>query len=278
MAVYAIGDVQGCREALVRLLDTLRFDPAQDRLWLCGDLVNRGPDSAGTLRLLRQLGDAVVAVLGNHDLHLLAVACGVRPPHRKDTFQDVLDAPDAAELLDWLRRRPLLHHDAELGYTLVHAGLPPPWDLTLARREAAAVERWLSGPRWREPLAHIYGDGPEHWDPHRRGWARLRYAINALTRIRCVRPDGSLALDYKGPPDQAPDGLLPWFRHPRRRSRDLNICFGHWSTLGDVDAPGLHALDSGCVWGGRLTALRLDTRPPRRLSVPCRAAQRPGQD
>ncbi len=278
MAVYAIGDVQGCRADLERLLERLRFDPAHDRLWLCGDLVNRGPDSAGTLRLVRALGESAVTVLGNHDLHLLAVARGVRPPRRKDTFHDVLEAPDGDELLEWLRRRPLLHHDPALGHTLVHAGLPPQWDLTTARACADEVHAWLAGPRWGELLDHIYGDGPARWDEGLSGWERLRFAINALTRIRYVTADGRLDLAFKGPPDQAPPGLIPWFRHPARRNRDLSLVFGHWSTLGAVDDPGIHPLDTGCVWGGRLTALRLDRHPPEATALPCRGALRPGED
>ncbi len=278
MALYAIGDIQGCRQDLERLLERLRFDPARDRLWFCGDLVNRGPDSLGTLRLIRELGEAALSVLGNHDIHLLAVAAGVRPPRRKDTFHDVLRAPDRDELLHWLRRRPLLHHDPRLGHTLVHAGLPPQWDLATARRCAEEVHRWLSGPRWGELIAHIYGDGPARWEPTLEGWPRLRYSINALTRIRYVDRRGHLDLGYKGPPDQAPPGLIPWFRHPERRNRDLAIVFGHWSTLGPVDDPGIHPLDTGCVWGGRLTALRLDRTPPRPQTLPCRGALAPGDD
>jgi len=275
MAVYAVGDLQGCIDPLRRLLDDVAFDPAQDHLWFCGDLVNRGPASLETLRFVRDLGDRAVTVLGNHDLHLIAIAYD---PHRsaksKDTLRDVLDAPDREELLEWLRRRPLLHHDAGLGYTMVHAGLPPEWDLEDATSASAELEAVLAGPDFIRFLREMYGDRPDRWSPGLQGMDRLRYIVNCFTRLRYCRADGRLELDEKGPPERAAPGLVPWFRFPGRRSRDLRIVFGHWSTLGVVSDENVFALDTGCVWGGRLTALRLDG-PPRLSCVECGPGLRP---
>ncbi len=268
MAVYAIGDIQGCCEPLRRLLDLLRFDPATDVLWLVGDLVNRGPHSVEVLRLLRGLGERVVAVLGNHDLTLLAVAAGQVKPKRKDTFHSILDAPDRDELLDWLRRCPLLHHDAELGFTLVHAGLPPQWDLALAQRCAAEVEAALRGLRCDNFLARMFGGEPRRWRDDLIGYDRLRFTVNALTRIRFCAADGSLSFAEKGAPGTQGPGLLPWFAAPGRRNADLKLVFGHWASLGYYRASGIYALDSGCVWGNRLTAIRLDEPGVPAWSVP----------
>ena len=271
MAVYAIGDLQGCLEPLKRLLDRLRFDPASDRLWFCGDLVNRGPDSLDALRFVRGLGETALTVLGNHDLHLLALAWDpARSPRGKDTLHGVLAAPDREELLEWLRRRPLLHHDATLGWTLVHAGLPPQWGLAEAQAAAAELQGVLGGPGFGGFLGRMYGDGPDRWSPGLQGAGRLRFIVNAFTRMRYCRADGSLDLEEKGPPERAPPGLVPWFRLPGRRSRSLKLVFGHWSSLGYVAESGVWGLDTGCVWGGRLTALRLDD-PPERIDVDCGA-------
>jgi bis(5'-nucleosyl)-tetraphosphatase (symmetrical) len=268
MAVYAIGDVQGCCDPLRRLLDLLRFDPAADRLWLVGDLVNRGPHSVEVLRLVRGLGDRAVVVLGNHDLTLLAVAAGQVKPKRKDTFHTILDAPDQGELLDWLRRCPLLHHDPALGFTMVHAGLPPQWDLALAQRCAAEVETTLRGPLYEDFLARMFGSEPRCWRNDLIGYDRLRFTINALTRMRFCTADGILSFSEKGPPGSQEPGLLPWFAAPRRHNADLHIVFGHWAALGYYRAPGIYALDSGCVWGNRLTAIRLDEPGAPVWSVP----------
>lgn len=262
MAVHAVGDVQGCREALERLLERLRFDPARDRLWLTGDLVNRGPDSAGVLRLLRGLGGAVVAVLGNHDLHLLAVARGHQPLRPEDTFCDLLEAPDAAELLDWLRHRPLLHYDADLGACLVHAGLPPCWELEQAAYLAREVEGLLRGERALLDafLARLHGDRPERWDEGLHRWDRWRYVVNALTRMRCCDASGRLLLADKGPPGSQPGPFRPWFEQPAPWRGRARVLFGHWAALGLHLDPrgGVYGLDSGCAWAGRLSALRLD--------------------
>jgi bis(5'-nucleosyl)-tetraphosphatase (symmetrical) len=276
MSHYAIGDIQGCYDELQRLLERLRFDPAQDRLWLVGDLVNRGPGSLETLRLVRGLGEAAVCVLGNHDLHLLAVARGLKRHKRRDTLEPILHATDADELLDWLRHRPLFHHDAGLGYTLVHAGLAPQWDLAQAQACAREVEAALRGPDWLELLANMYGDEPDCWSDDLRGWSRLRVIINAFTRLRYCTAEGQMDFADKGRPGTQEAGLTPWFALPWRRSAGLRIVFGHWSTLGLLQGQGVIALDTGCVWGGRLTAARLDTHPVELTALDCAGAQRPG--
>lgn len=275
MPVYAVGDVQGCLEPLERLLERVRFDPARDRLWLVGDLVNRGPHSLETLRFVRDLEEAAVAVLGNHDLALLAKACGARRLKRRDPLRAVLDAPDAGELLTWLRSRPLLHQDRSLGWTLVHAGLAPQWDEATALSCAAELETILRSPDWTAFMEHMYGDEPRRWSPELSGWERLRFIANAFTRIRYCDAGGGLDLQSNGPPGTQPPGLVPWFEHPGRRSARLRIVFGHWSTLGVLTRPGLLALDSGCVWGGYLTAARLDALHQELLQTPCRAARNP---
>lgn len=267
MAVFAIGDVQGCFDALRALLDKLKFDPATDRLWFAGDLVNRGPQSLEVLRFVRSLPQAVT-VLGNHDLHLLAVATGQAPAKKHDTFADVLAAPDRDELLGWLRTRPLLHHDAALGYTLVHAGLLPLWDLATAQRLAREAGHFIERSDHNELYTHMYGDTPDHWEEQLAGWARIRVIINGFTRLRYCDRLGRMDLRPKMAPGQQPPNLLPWFQVPDRRSADMRIVFGHWSTLGVRHADGVIALDSGCLWGGRLTAVRL-THSLDFTDVPC---------
>lgn len=259
MAVYAIGDLQGCLDPLKRLLDRIAFDPARDRLWFCGDLVNRGPASLQTLRFVHGLGNLAVAVLGNHDLHLLATAwTDSRPRRNRDTLDEILAAPDRDELLEWLRHRPLLHHDPAIGFTMVHAGLPPQWTLEDAFTAAGELEAVLGGHRFVDFLRQMYGNKPNRWSADLEGLERLRFIVNAFTRMRYVRPDGSLDFEYNGPPGAAGPELIPWFRFPGRRSAGLSMVFGHWSTLGEVVHDGAFSLDTGCVWGGRLTALRLD--------------------
>ena len=274
MAVWVIGDVQGCADAFDALLRCIEPCPGRDRIWLAGDLVNRGPDSLGVLRRAIRLG--AECVLGNHDLHLLAVAHGARPLAATDTLRIVLDAPDRDRLLDWLRRRPLLHDDPESGWTMVHAGVPPGWDLATARLRAAEVEAVLAGDRARDFLAHMYGDEASTAEATGDGWARHRYTLNALTRIRYVNGDGELDLSFSGPPVRRPAGLVPWFSAPGRRSRGSRIVFGHWATLdldpGVADREGIRHVDTGCVWGGRLTALNLHTGEAR--SVDCRSNSR----
>ena len=267
MATYIIGDVQGCAAPLQALLDKLAFDPARDRAWFAGDLVNRGPDSLEVLRLVRGLGGAAIAVLGNHDLHLLARAEGCAEPGKRDTLDDVLNAPDRDELLAWLRGRPLLHYDPALGCAMVHAGLLPQWSLLQALQLAAEAQQALSAPDRSELFANLYGDFPNQWHDSLRGPDRLRVIINALTRLRYCTADGVMDLQQKGRPGAQPAHLLPWFEVPERNWRDAVIAFGHWSTLPARDYGTAIALDSGCVWGQRLTALHLETR--RFVSVSC---------
>ncbi|HQU16573.1 MAG: bis(5'-nucleosyl)-tetraphosphatase (symmetrical) [Chromatiales bacterium 21-64-14] len=272
MATYAIGDLQGCHDELQRLLERLNFDPARDHLWFTGDLVNRGPKSLETLRLVHNLGDRALTVLGNHDLHLLAQAAGLQEKsHRRDTLAPILHAPDRDELLHWLRHRPLLHHDPQLGYTLIHAGLPPQWGLEQAQARASEAETALRGPEYPGLLQHLYGDWPPRWNDELAGWDRLRFIINCLTRLRYCTADGELTLQEKGPPGTQPAPFRPWFSVAGRASAGLRIVFGHWSTLGPVAEPGIYPLDTGCVWGGRLTALRLDGKP-RWIHLRCAAA------
>lgn len=274
MTTWAIGDLHGCHDDLSRLFDRIALDPARDRVWFVGDLVNRGPESLACLRTVRDLGDTAVCVLGNHDLHLLARAAGARTPRSKDRFEAILDAPDRAELLDWLRGRPLMHHDDDLGYTLVHAGLHRDWDLDTARGVAAEIETILRADDYGRLFDYMYGDEPEQWSPSLSGEARIRCAVNIFTRMRYCRPDGSLDLGPTGPPGTQPEGLLPWFELPGRANADLRILFGHWSTLGYHASHGVHALDSGCLWGGRLTALALEPEP-RVVQVECGGAMVP---
>lgn len=256
MAVYAIGDIQGCYDPFARLLDKLRFDPVEDRLWLVGDLVNRGPQSAKVLRLARDLGEPATVVLGNHDLYLLMVAAGFARRGKDDTLDNVLKAKDRDELLDWLVRRPLVHR--EDNYLVVHAGVPPAWSASEAVERGLEVSDMLRGKRSREFLLKLQGDQPRQWDPRLTGWDRLRFIVNALTRMRFCLPDGELALRAKGPPSKAPIGTLPWFKAPYRAWWDHTVVCGHWSALGLHRDDGVIALDTGCVWGGVLTAIRLE--------------------
>lgn len=260
MAVYAVGDVQGCLTPLRCLLEQVSFDPTQDRLWLVGDLVNRGSQSLETLRFLYAMRDAVTAVLGNHDLHLLAVAHNVERLKKGDTLREILDAPDCAELLDWLRCQPLIHHDAERQLTMVHAGIPPQWTLKKALKRAAEVEEVLRDDS-RLPffLDGMYGNEPNKWDSDLHGITRLRVITNYFTRMRFCTADGRLEFKSKEGLGSAPKGYAPWFSHPERKMRGQKIIFGHWAALqGQCSEPGVIALDSGCVWGGAMTLLDID--------------------
>lgn len=259
MSTYAIGDIQGCDDELAALLHCIAFEAGQDRLILVGDLVNRGPASLAVLRRVRALGTAATALLGNHDLHLLALAHGAQPG-RRDTLEAVLAAPDCDELLAWLASRPLVHLHAPSATLLVHAGLAPEWSVMQTLELAEEASQQISGPKAGRFFARMYGDRPDRWDPRLRGVERLRLLVNCLTRLRYVHADGRLDLHHKGAPESAPAGLIPWFQAPARRSRDHHVVFGHWSTLGRIAWPEhrAHGLDTGCVWGGRLTALRLE--------------------
>lgn len=258
MATYAIGDIQGCFEALERMLDLIGFEPTEDRLWFVGDIVNRGPDSLATLRFIKDLGDRAVTVLGNHDLHLLTVAAGHARLHKGDTVRDILDAPDREDLLSWLRTRKLMH--AEDGWAMVHAGLLPQWTIEQALALAAEVEAVLAGPDHLELLGAMYGNQPDAWRDDLRGHDRLRVIINAMTRLRLCTRSGQMDFKHKSAPRLLPAGYFPWYAVPGRASAGRHIVFGHWSTLGLHASDDVVALDSGCLWGNALSAMRLSDR------------------
>lgn len=274
MALYLIGDVQGCDAPLGRLLDKIAFSPSRDTLYVLGDLVNRGPESARVLRRLMHYGDAARCLLGNHDLSLLAVAHGHRTPHTRDTMDAVLHAPDRAALLEWLRHRSMAMR--EHGLLMVHAGVLPQWDADQVMALAAEVEQALRSEGFDEFLAGMFGNLPDRWDDSLQGIDRLRVVVNALTRLRFCTPEGVMQLKASGTPDNAPEGTMPWFMVPGRRTQADVLAVGHWSTLGVVLRPDLLALDSGCVWGGCLSALRVDPQDSSRhelIQVDCEQAQ-----
>jgi bis(5'-nucleosyl)-tetraphosphatase (symmetrical) len=278
LARYAIGDVQGCCDELVRLLTKLHFSSDRDELWFVGDLVNRGPDSLGTLRLAKSLHDNAVVVLGNHDLHLLAVALGgERAPKRGDTLDDVLRAPDRSALFEWLVTRPLAHYDSRRNDLLIHAGLVPAWSASRAVELASTVESELRN-RPEELLRNMYGNKPDRWKDTLTDDERTRFVINTLTRLRFCTADGRVDLKQKNAPSSVARPLAPWFDHPLRASRDTRVVFGHWSTLGFMQRDNLLAIDTGCVWGGALTAVDLDDseRPP--IQIACSGYRAPGED
>jgi bis(5'-nucleosyl)-tetraphosphatase (symmetrical) len=256
MTRYAVGDIQGCLQEFDQLLHLIAFDASRDRLWLVGDLVNRGPDSLGVLRRVMALGDCAVTVLGNHDLHLLTVAAGHRAPHRHDTLHSVLDAPDRSTLLDWLRTRPLVYREDDM--LMVHAGLLPSWTAATAIMLSREVETVLASPAHDRFLLELYGDTPARWDHSLTGNDRLRAIVNACTRLRYCTTDDTMEFREKRGPAHTPPGFAPWFAHPERKSSSVTVLCGHWSTLELTLAPGLAMLDSGCLWGGALTALRLE--------------------
>ena len=270
---FLVGDVQGCDDALGRLLAEIAYSPSRDRLVVLGDLVNRGPGSLAVLRRLAGYGDAATCLLGNHDLHLLAVAHGVRGRHASDRLDDILDAPDRAAWIDWLRRRPLAHLQA--GWLCVHAGVVPQWDGARTLALAAEVEAMLRGPDLVAFLQVMYGNEPACWSESLAGAERWRFVINTLTRIRFCTDDGRLDFKTKEGAAAAPPGHRPWFEVPGRRSAGQPIAFGHWSTLGLIARDDLLALDTGCVWGGRLTAVRIDGGRREVVQVACRQAQIP---
>ncbi len=271
MPTYAIGDIQGCQDSLLKLLELIHFDAATDRLWFVGDLVNRGPDSLGVLRFIRDLGDAAICVLGNHDLHLLALAEGYGRAHKGDTLDTVLAAPDRDALLAWLRCRKLAWRDGD--WLMVHAGVLPGWSVGDVMACAAEAEAALQGPRYRDFFAQMYGNAPVAWDDGLAGVERLRVIVNAFTRLRYCSIDGEMEFHHKGAPGTQPAGWLPWFEVPGRKSADATLIIGHWSTLGLVNRPGLIALDTGCLWGGRMTAVRLEDR--QMFAVDCPQVRHP---
>ncbi len=271
MSVWAIGDLQGCYDATQRLLERLRFDTARDTLWFCGDLVNRGGQSLETLRLVHSLRANSVVVLGNHDLSLLAIGQRTPDEQRKVNadLQRVVLAEDRDELLDWLRMQKLVHVDRTLGWMMLHAGLAPRWTTQLAEQHALEVERQLHGKDYRTLFRSMYGDKP-NWSSHLTGYDRSRAIINMFTRLRYCTPRGRMAIEEKGAPGTQAQGLYPWYEVPGRVERDLKIVCGHWSTLGLMIGHGVHAIDTGAVWGGKLTALQLDTDEVRLVQVPGR--------
>ena len=266
MATLAIGDIQGCYDQLMRLLERARYDERRDVLWFVGDLVNRGPQSLATVRFVKGLKERAVTVLGNHDLNLLAVAEGIRKPHRGDTDGDILAAPDREELLAWLRGRRMLH--VENGYAMVHAGLLPQWTIAQAAALAREVEAALTAPGYRQFLRDMYGNEPARWHDGLAGAERLRVVVNAMARMRFVSADGALELTYKTGLDRVPPGHMPWYEAPQRASRDVTVVFGHWASHGVLVRDDVVCLDSGCVWGRALTALRLEDQRIFQLDCP----------
>lgn len=270
MATYVVGDLQGCFSPLMRLMDQLKFDPAFDRVWFAGDLVSRGPQSLQTLRYAKSLGQSSISVLGNHDISLIAAAHGVITPHKSLT--PLFNAPDFAELLDWVSHRPLLHVDEALNAVMVHAGIPPAWDLETAQNCARDAEIQLQKDDPSQWLTAIYNDKPTEWNPQAKAIERQCYTVNALTRMRYCDAQGRLELKQKQSPETVgashPE-LIPWFRHPMRKKITRAIYFGHWSTLGYHHYNNITALDTGCVWGGKITAIRIDSDKKTKYQVTC---------
>lgn len=274
MATYAIGDIQGCFEAFQALLKKLAFNPAKDQLWLTGDIINRGPQSLETLRYVISLGDAAKVILGNHECHALAVYNGHKRAHKTDTYQTIIDAPDAAELFDWIRTRPFFYEDAELGFSMLHAGVPPQWTLDETRQHARELEAVLQGDDYNQFLATMYGNEPVLWDNTLYGNDRSRFIINSFTRTRYCDQYGNMDFSEKLAPGSQPSHLMPWFEVPNRKTADTKILFGHWSTLGIHQKNNAYCLDSGCLWGGQLTAMRLES-PQQIISYECECALKP---
>ena len=271
MATYAIGDLQGCFFSFQDLLKKIQFNTEHDRLWFVGDLINRGPGSLEVLRWIFERQSSVVAVLGNHDLHTLVVAEGFVSAHRSDTIQVLLDAPDADDLLTWLRHQPLVHF--EHGYLMVHAGLLPQWTIDDAMMLGAEVQAALQSDHYADFLKHMYGNEPIAWQQDLVGWDRLRVITNAMTRLRVCGQQGEMEFKFKGELNKIPDGYRPWFEFEHRASIDTPIIFGHWSALGLKHTHNVFALDTGCLWGGQLTALRLEDKQI--FQVPCNPKDAP---
>ena len=280
MAVWAIGDLQGCHDELVRLIEKIRFDPARDTLWFCGDLVNRGGQSLAVLRTIKALGDRAVVALGNHDLSLLAIAERKREDQQRvnPELREILFAPDRDELLGWLRQHKLMHVDRALGYALLHAGLFPRWTIEQAEEMAREIEDRLRSEGYRRLLKQLFGNKPDLWTPKLRGIDRWRAGINIFTRMRYCDVRGRIGFGDKGAPGTQRPGLYPWFEVPGQVKRDLKIVCGHWSTLGRFAGLGVHAIDTGCVWGGWLTALRLDVEEPEYVTIKSDRKPAPGKE
>ena len=272
MSIYAIGDIQGCFDDLLRLLDKIKFDQQSDQLWFVGDLVNRGPKSLETLRFVKSLGQSAITVLGNHDLHLLATAHKQRIPRKKDSLDPILDAPDCEELLYWLRHRPLFHYND--AFCLLHAGLPPQWGFTKTKTMALKAEKVLQGPKHIDFFKAMYGDKPNCWNSDLKGINKIRFIINCFTRMRYCDVNGQLDFKNNGAIGSQPEHLMPWFKVPRRKSANMKIIFGHWSTLGYYHGHNCYAIDTGCLWGGQLTAIKLEGKV-KRISIDCPGSQKP---
>lgn len=268
MAIYAIGDVQGCYDQLKALLGKLEFKSDKDKLWFAGDIINRGPDSLKTIRFIKSLEDNAITVLGNHDLHLLAIANGQGKANRKDTIDDILNAKDSVELLDWLRHRPLMHYNKKYHVSMVHAGIHPEWTLGKALSYAHEVETILQGQNFHAFFKHMYGDKPAKWSKELEGWDRLRFITNVFTRMRYLDKKSKLKLKEKSNPSKRTRNIHPWFE-AKCKTADLNIIFGHWSTLKDPNIQHLHPLDTGCLWGGKLTALKVSHKMKKKVSIKC---------
>lgn len=268
MATYAIGDIQGCFDELLQLLDKIAFNENTDQLWFVGDLVNRGAKSLETLRFVKKLGSAAMIVLGNHDIHLLVAANFPERVKRKDTIQAILDAPDCDELLNWLRQKPLFHYDETLKIGLLHAGLPPQWDLTQTQNMARLAENALQADDYQHFLAQLYGDLPDLWSEDLKGVEQLRFIFNCFTRMRFCDAFGRLDFINNGEIGSQPAHLMPWFNVRNRKTANIKLIFGHWAALGFHEEQNCFAIDTGCVWGNELTALRLDSGKFERVSVP----------
>lgn len=278
MATYAIGDIQGCYDELQALLDKINYKSDCDQLWFCGDLVNRGPKSLETLRFIRSLKSNAITVLGNHDLHLLATAYCHNKAGKKDTLDEILQATDSLELLDWLRHQHLAYNDEATNITLLHAGIHPAWSISDMLQLAKEVEGILQSDHHIDFFKQMYGDKPDNWDDNLSGWNRYRFITNILTRLRYCDAQGKPALNAKGAPGTQSEGLLPWYEVPDRKSQNDTIIFGHWSTLphaGTLCINNTYALDSGCLWGGDLTAIKIDTEPFVFNRLDCPGAQKP---
>ncbi|VAW69199.1 Bis(5'-nucleosyl)-tetraphosphatase, symmetrical [hydrothermal vent metagenome] len=277
MSIYAIGDVQGCYAPLKELLGKIKFNCDKDQLWFAGDIINRGPQSLKTIRFIKSLADNAITVLGNHDLHLLAMAHGLHRQNKKDSIQEILDAPDSEPLLDWLIHRPLMHYQAENNVCLVHAGMYPHWTVEQALSYSQELEGILQGPKAHEFFHHMYGDKPSKWSDTLSGWDRLRFITNCFTRMRYINDEMKLCLKDKGAPSKQAKNkqtrsIHPWFEF-ERPDKTLNIIFGHWSTLEDPEIKHLFPLDTGCLWGGKLTALKVNHKMTKKIAVKCSASQ-----
>ncbi|WP_394754480.1 symmetrical bis(5'-nucleosyl)-tetraphosphatase [Crenothrix sp.] len=274
MSIYAIGDIQGCFDDLLRLLDTVSFNEHTDQLWFAGDLVNRGPKSLETLRFVKSLGMAAISVLGNHDMHLLASSCLPKLSPKKDSFSPILEASDRDELMHWLRHRPLFHYNDD--FCLLHAGIPPQWDFKTTQEMAAIAEAALRSPDYFLFLKQMYGNKPDIWSAKLKGMSRLRFIINCFTRMRYCDSNGRLDFANTGAIGSQPEGLMPWFAVPDRKSQAMRIIFGHWSTLGYYEGDNCYAIDTGCLWGKQLTAIKLGD-PVQRFSIDCPGVKKPSK-